>query len=137
MRPVVLDSQSVQTLLAGLVIEDLGNNDLGRDVLTVAVRSMRRAICRIALGETWRIAEAGRIEKWVRLVNPRVYNSDLDAGACGGSAARGSPGIRGIDDLVALAQVGMIERVGPYSLEPSARAAIVSAPSRSVAPRPR
>src|SRR4029453_3535644 len=44
MRPVVLDSLSVQTLLARFVVEDLGNNYFFRDVSAVLVRSMRGAV---------------------------------------------------------------------------------------------
>src|SRR4029450_103597 len=116
MRPVVLDRLSVQTLLAGLVIEDLGNNELGCDVLAVAVGGIRRTICCIALGETWGIEETCRIEKGVQLINPRVYDSDFDVSARSSSARRSSPGAGGIIDLVPLAKVGIIKKIVPDSL---------------------
>ena len=108
---MVLNSLGVKALLLGFVIEDFGNNDFWRDILAVLILLVRIAICWVALGKSGRIAEAGRIEEGVRLVDPRVDISDLDARPGNGPAAGGSPGIGGIDDLVALTQVGIIKDV--------------------------
>ena len=108
---MVLDGLGIKALLVGLVIKDLGNNDLWRDVLAVLVGVVRSAICCIAFGKSCRIAEASRVEEEVQLVDPRVYISNLDTRAGDGPAACGSPGIRRVDDLVALAQVRVIKGV--------------------------
>ena len=63
----------------------------------------------IALGEARRIAEASWIEERMGLINPRIDIADLDTRAGNGSATGSIPGIHRIDDLVALAQNGMIE----------------------------
>ena len=72
---------------------------------------VRIAVYCIALGEARRIAEASRIEERMRLINPRVDVSNLNSRAGNGSATGSIPGIHRIDDLVALAQVGMIKDV--------------------------
>ena len=77
---------------------------------------VRIAIYCIALGEARRIAEAGRIEERMRLINPRVDIADLNARAGNGSATGSIPGMRRVDDLVALAQVGMIKDAVPGPL---------------------
>ena len=74
----------------------------------------------IALGEARRIAEASRIEERMRLINPRVDVSNLNSRAGNGSATGSIPGIRRIDDLVALAQDGMIKDVCTRPAPPSA-----------------
>src|SRR5262249_25056072 len=105
---MVLDRLCVESQHLGLVEEDLCDNDLLRDVLAVLVRSIRRAIRCIAFGEACRIAESGRIEEWVVTVNASVDVADLDPMPCIGSAARAGPCTRGVDNLVALAQVGIV-----------------------------
>src|SRR6266480_5887166 len=111
MRPVVLDCLGVESLLVGLVIEDLGNNHFWRDVITVLVLVVRIAVCCIALGEASRVGKTSRIEERVRLVDTRVDVSNLNARPCDGSAAGSIPSIHCIDDLITLAQVGMIQGV--------------------------
>src|SRR5262249_4333549 len=69
------------------------------------------AIFRIAFGKARGIAETSRVEEGMRLVNTRVNVSDLNTRPSNGSATRGIPSIRRIDDLVALTQVGMINGV--------------------------
>lgn len=68
MCPVVLDSLSIETLLLGFVIEDFGNNNFWRDILTVLVLDVRSAIGRVALGKPGRIGKASRVEERVRFV---------------------------------------------------------------------
>ena len=101
---VILNGLGVQTLVVGLIIENFRNNNLFRDVVAVLILVMRSAVSRIALGKSLGIAKAGWIEERMRLVDTLVDVADLDAGAGSGSAASGSPGIRRVDDFVALAQ---------------------------------
>ena len=108
---MILHCLRVEALLVGFVEEDLGNDDLGGDVLAVLVGSVRRAIRRIAFGESGGEAEPGRIEEGVRLVDTGIYVTDLDARPGDGSATRSSPSIRRVDDLVTLTQVRMIEGI--------------------------
>ena len=110
-RPVILNGLRVEALLVGLVVEDFGNNDFWRDVLAVLILVVRIAICCIALGEARGIAEASRIEERMRLIDTGVDVANLNACAGNRSATGRIPGIHRIDDLVALAQVGMIKRV--------------------------
>src|SRR6266480_6550263 len=72
---------------------------------------MGRTIRRITLGEARRIGKAGRIEERVGLVNAGVDVADLDPSSGIGPAAGGTPGTARIDDLMALAQIRMVERV--------------------------
>src|SRR5262245_36298720 len=72
---------------------------------------MRIAISRIALWKTRRVAESRRIEEWMRLVDTGVDVADLNARAGSCPAASGSPGIRRVDDLIALAQNRVVKRV--------------------------
>ena len=109
--PVPLDCLRVEALLEGLVKEDLGNNDFWRDILAVLVLVVRIAICCIALGKSGRIAETSWIEERVRLVDSAVDITNLNARPGNGSATRGIPSIRRIDDLVTLTQVGIINGV--------------------------
>ena len=72
------------------------------------------------LGKPGRIAEASRIEERMRLINPRVDVSNLNSRAGNGSATGRIPGIHRIDDLIALAQVGMIKDAVLRPAPPSA-----------------
>ena len=47
----------------------------------------------------------------MRLVDTRIDVADLNAGAGSGPAASGSPGVRRVDDLVALAQSRVVKRI--------------------------
>src|SRR5205823_3982125 len=71
-RPVILNGLRIEVLPLVLIIENLGNNNLLRDVLAVLVWSVRSAVCCIALGKTGRIAEAGWVEEGMRLVNAGI-----------------------------------------------------------------
>src|SRR5207249_11869035 len=55
---VILDCLCVQTLLAGFVIENLGDDNFWRDVFAVLILMMRSAISCIALWKIRRIAES-------------------------------------------------------------------------------
>ena len=72
---------------------------------------MRIAIDCIALGEAWRIAKASRIEERMRLINPRVDVPNLNPRAGNRSATGSIPASHRVDDVVALAEVGMIKAV--------------------------
>src|SRR4029453_18350904 len=108
---VILDRLSVQTLLAGFVIENFRNNNFFRDVVAVLILVMRSAVSRIALWKTWRIAESRRIEERMRLVDTCIDVANLNAGAGSCPAASGSPSVRRVNDLIALAQIRVVKRV--------------------------
>ena len=108
---MVLNSLGVEALLARLVVEDLGNNDLWRNVVAVLVGVMRIAICCITFWPRSAISgicEASRIEKGMQVVDSCVDVADLNARAGSRPAASGSPSVRRVDDFVALAQVRMV-----------------------------
>jgi hypothetical protein len=108
---VILDGLSVQTLLAGFVIENFRNDNFFRDILAVFVFAVRIAICCIALGEARGIAKTSRVEEWVRLVDAGVDIANLNASAGSRPAASGSPGVGRVNDLIGLAQIRVVERV--------------------------
>ena len=91
---MILNGLGVQTLVVGLIVENFRNNNLFRDVIAVLILVMRSAISRIALWETRRIAESGRIEERMRLVDTAFDIPDLNAGAGSRPAASGSPGVQ-------------------------------------------
>ena len=111
MRSVVLDGLCVKVLLVVLVEENLCNNYFWRDVPAVLIWRVGITVCCIALWKTRRIAETSRIEEWMRVVNAGVDVTNLDARTCHGSPSSSDPRWVGIDNEMALAQVGMVERV--------------------------
>ena len=66
---VILDCLSHRSPVVRLVVENFCNNDFWRDVPAVLVGVVGIAIFRIALGEARGIAEPGRIEERVRLLD--------------------------------------------------------------------
>ena len=93
------------------IVENLRNNNFWRDVLAILVRGVRSAVCCIALWKSIGITKASRIEEGMRLVDPGIYVTDLDAGSGGRSAAASGPSPGCIDDLVALAQVRVVQGI--------------------------
>src|SRR5437016_3368889 len=108
---MVLDRLSVETLLVRLIVENFGNDHLGRRVFAVRILVVRIAIRCIALWKARRIAEAGWVEEGVRVVDTRIDVTNLNAGAGSGPTASRSPRIHGIYDFVALAERWMIQAV--------------------------
>ena len=74
----------------------------------------------VALGESRRIAETGRIEERMRLINSCVDVSNLNPRTGNGSATGDIPGMRRVDDLVARVQTGMIKKAVRWPAPPSA-----------------
>ena len=108
---MILDGLRVESLLLGLIVENFGNDNFLRDVVAVLILVMRSAISCIALWKTIGICEASRIEKGMQVVDSCVDITDLDAGTGSRPAASGNPGVRRINDLVALAQIRVVQRV--------------------------
>ncbi len=108
---MILDGLRVESLLLGLIVENFGNDNFFRDVVAVLILVMRSAISCIALWKTRRVAESRRIEEWMRLVDSCVDITDFNAGTGSRPAASGNPGVRRINDLVALAQIRVVQRV--------------------------
>src|ERR1043166_2433560 len=94
-----------------LIIKYFCHNHLGGDVLTVLIGLVGGAVGCVAFGETGRIAKASWIEEGMRFINSGIDVTDLNATSCIRPSARTNPGGACIDDLMALAQNGMIERI--------------------------
>src|SRR5262249_13122103 len=108
---VILDRLRIEVVLVILVKENLRYDNFSRDVLAVLILVIRSAISLVALWKTVRIAKSGWVKERMCMVNTRIDVADLDPGACRRSAAGGSPGVRRVDDLIALAQDRMVKHV--------------------------
>src|SRR6266508_2111968 len=122
---VFLGCAGVEAADGRLVVEHLGDDDLGRGVLAVRVDHVSRAVSRVALREARRGGEARGIEERMAGVDAGIDDSDLDAPTGIGAPTGRCPGGGGVDDLVALAHRRVVQRV---VLEPC-HVAVVAEPA--------